>query len=116
MSDSGPACPLCGNALVAARTVNVCHACHATVIDGSLRVSSTGEFRVEQIMEAAALGDAEPQAATVAPGDRSVRCTFCGKSEGDVRKLLSHGPAHICNECVALCADVLRAELGDDWA
>ncbi len=114
MSDPGPACPLCGNALLAARTVTVCHACHTTVIDGSLRVSSTGEFRVDQIMAAAAQVNAGvPPAA--GPGEHGVRCTFCGKGEGDVRKLLSHGSAQICDECVALCAAVLRAELGDDW-
>jgi hypothetical protein len=42
-------------------------------------------------------------------------CCWCSKSSADVKKLLSQGGYHICNECVALCADILRMELGDDF-
>jgi len=42
-------------------------------------------------------------------------CSWCGKSESAAKKLLSNRGAHICNECVALCADIMSAELGDDW-
>jgi hypothetical protein len=91
----------------------VCHTCHGTVVgSGNLLVSSTGEFRVEQIMAAAA----DQAAVAVGPGDApSVRCTWCGKGEGEVRKILSGGSAHICDGCVALCSDVLYSELGEDW-
>jgi hypothetical protein len=81
---------------------------------GNLMVSATGEFRVEQIMAAAA-AEAAP---AVTPGGEPaavVRCTWCGKAESEVRKLLSGGSANICDGCVALCADVLDAELGPDW-
>lgn len=111
---STPPCPLCGQHLVDPRTLAVCHTCHGSVVgSGNLMVSSTGEFRVEQIMAAAAAETAP----AVEPGATppSVRCTWCGKPEGEVRKILSGGSAHICDGCVALCADVLQAELGDDW-
>jgi hypothetical protein len=48
-------------------------------------------------------------------GDAEAACCWCNKIAGNVKKLLSQGSYHICNECVALCADVLRMELGDDF-
>jgi ATP-dependent Clp protease ATP-binding subunit ClpX len=35
------------------------------------------------------------------------RCSFCGKPYGQVKRLFSGHEAYICNECVALCADLL---------
>ena len=45
------------------------------------------------------------------PGN-NVRCSFCGKSQGQVRRLLA-GPngIFICDECIDLCADILDEEL-----
>jgi len=40
-----------------------------------------------------------------------LRCSFCGKSEKDVRKLVAGPAAHICEECVDLCIDLLGEEL-----
>ncbi len=34
-------------------------------------------------------------------------CSFCGKSQHDVEKLIAGNDVHICNECIALCNDVL---------
>lgn len=48
-------------------------------------------------------------------GETEATCCWCSKTAADVKKLLSQGSYHICNECVALCADVLRMELGDDF-
>jgi len=46
-----------------------------------------------------------------------VRCSFCGKTEDHVRKLLS-GPngVYICDECVALCNEILQEEFPEDDA
>ena len=33
------------------------------------------------------------------------RCTFCGKTEHQVRKLVAGPNASICDECIALCVD-----------
>ncbi len=38
------------------------------------------------------------------------RCNFCGKAAQNVRRLFSGHEAYICDECVALCSDVLTAE------
>ena len=41
---------------------------------------------------------------------RSVRCSFCGKGEEQVRKLVAGPGVYICNQCVELCNEVLRKE------
>lgn len=44
-----------------------------------------------------------------------IRCTFCGKTQKQARKLIA-GPAgvFICDECVDICSDILDEELEDD--
>ena len=44
--------------------------------------------------------------------NKLLKCSFCGKSQQEVRKLIA-GPSYvfICNECVDLCNDILRDEL-----
>ncbi|MDR0858357.1 MAG: ATP-dependent Clp protease ATP-binding subunit ClpX [Oscillospiraceae bacterium] len=39
-----------------------------------------------------------------------LRCSFCGKTSNDVVRVLAGKSAFICNECVDLCADMLREE------
>tara|TARA_R110000868_G_scaffold8205_3_gene42638 strand:- start:229021 stop:230295 length:1275 start_codon:yes stop_codon:yes gene_type:complete len=38
-------------------------------------------------------------------------CSFCGKSQHDVRKLIAGNSVYVCNECVDLCNDIIREEL-----
>ncbi len=48
--------------------------------------------------------------------DKNLQCSFCGKSQHDVKKLIAGPSVYICNECVELCRDVLKEEakkLGD---
>ena len=48
------------------------------------------------------------------PEDR-VRCSFCGKSQEQVKKLIAgSGNVFICDECVELCAEILEEELDND--
>lgn len=42
--------------------------------------------------------------------DKVLYCSFCGKSEHDVRKLVAGPSVLICNECIELCMDILREE------
>jgi len=46
--------------------------------------------------------------------DKRMRCSFCNKSQDQVRKLIA-GPngAYICDECVDVCADIIDEELYD---
>jgi ATP-dependent Clp protease ATP-binding subunit ClpX len=43
-------------------------------------------------------------------------CSFCGKSQGEVKKLIAGPGAYICNECVALCNDIIAEELEKERA
>ena len=38
-------------------------------------------------------------------------CSFCGKSQSEVRKLIAGPSVYICDECVELCNDIIREEL-----
>ena len=40
-------------------------------------------------------------------------CSFCGKSQHEVRKLIAGPSVYICDECVELCNDIIREELED---
>ena len=37
-------------------------------------------------------------------------CSFCGKSQHDVRKLIAGPAVYICDECAELCMDIVREE------
>ena len=43
--------------------------------------------------------------------DRSLYCSFCGKSQHEVRKLIAGPSVFICDECVELCNDIIREEI-----
>ncbi|MCK0536464.1 ATP-dependent Clp protease ATP-binding subunit ClpX [Alcanivorax quisquiliarum] len=43
-------------------------------------------------------------------------CSFCGKSQHEVRKLIAGPSVFICDECVDLCNDIIREEVSDDSA
>ena len=41
---------------------------------------------------------------------KTLYCSFCGKSQQEVRKLVAGPTVHICNECVELCVDIIGEE------
>ena len=43
-----------------------------------------------------------------------LQCSFCGKSRDEVRKLISGPKVYICDECIALCNDILAEEWPED--
>lgn len=44
-------------------------------------------------------------------GDKLLYCSFCGKSQHEVRKLIAGPSVYICDECVELCNDIIREEI-----
>tara|TARA_B110000196_G_C21119226_1_gene652253 strand:- start:321 stop:1601 length:1281 start_codon:yes stop_codon:yes gene_type:complete len=46
-------------------------------------------------------------------GERLLYCSFCGKSQHEVRKLIAGPSVFICDECVALCNDIIEEEVLD---
>jgi ATP-dependent Clp protease ATP-binding subunit ClpX len=45
--------------------------------------------------------------------DKLLYCSFCGKSQHEVRKLIAGPSVFVCDECVDLCNDIIREELQD---
>ncbi len=46
----------------------------------------------------------------------SIRCSFCGKSQDEVKKIVAGPGVYICNECVDLCKQIITQELAEDGA
>ncbi|OQW94328.1 MAG: ATP-dependent protease ATP-binding subunit ClpX [Beggiatoa sp. IS2] len=46
--------------------------------------------------------------------DRLLYCSFCGKSQHEVRKLIAGPSVFICDECVELCNDIIREEIHEN--
>jgi len=42
------------------------------------------------------------------------RCSFCGKSQDQVRKLIAGPEVYICDECIGLCNEIILEEMDDD--
>ena len=43
-------------------------------------------------------------------GDSRLKCSFCGKSQDQVKKLIAGPEVYICDECVELCNEILDEE------
>ncbi len=50
------------------------------------------------------------------PGDKHLRCSFCGKSKDTVKKFISGPNVYICNECISLCNEILTEDEDRDSA
>ncbi|MDD3355046.1 ATP-dependent Clp protease ATP-binding subunit ClpX [Zoogloea sp.] len=47
-------------------------------------------------------------------GEKLLYCSFCGKSQHEVRKLIAGPSVFICDECIELCNDIIRDEINAD--
>ena len=45
-----------------------------------------------------------------ASGEKTLYCSFCGKSQHEVKKLIAGPSVFICDECIELCNDIIRDE------
>ena len=46
--------------------------------------------------------------------EKLLYCSFCGKSQDEVRKLIAGPSVYVCDECVELCNDIIKEELEGD--
>ncbi|HFV0818271.1 TPA: ATP-dependent Clp protease ATP-binding subunit ClpX [Streptococcus agalactiae] len=46
--------------------------------------------------------------------DMNVHCSFCGKSQDEVKKIIAGNGVFICNECVALSQEIIKEELAEE--
>ena len=44
-------------------------------------------------------------------GEKVLYCSFCGKSQHEVKKLIAGPSVFICDECIELCNDIIRDEV-----
>ena len=49
-------------------------------------------------------------------GEKLLYCSFCGKSQNEVKKLIAGPSVFICDECIELCNDIVREELQEAQA
>ena len=47
-------------------------------------------------------------------GEKVLYCSFCGKSQHEVKKLIAGPSVFICDECIELCNDIIRDEAPAD--
>ncbi len=45
-------------------------------------------------------------------GQGNLQCSFCGKSQKEVKKLIAGPTVYICDECIGLCNDIIAEEVG----
>ncbi|MFZ2650464.1 MAG: ATP-dependent Clp protease ATP-binding subunit ClpX [Burkholderiaceae bacterium] len=50
------------------------------------------------------------------PSEKVLYCSFCGKSQHEVKKLIAGPSVFICDECIELCNDIIRDEIPVDGA
>ena len=48
----------------------------------------------------------------MASDKKDVRCSFCGRTQDEVKRLIAGPNAYICNECVGICAELIEEEQG----
>jgi ATP-dependent Clp protease ATP-binding subunit ClpX len=48
--------------------------------------------------------------------DANLSCSFCGKSQREVKKLIAGPTVYICDECIELCNDIIAEEYGNEDA
>ena len=47
----------------------------------------------------------------MASKDSGLHCSFCGKSQKEVKKLIAGPNVYICDECIQLCNDIIAEEV-----
>src|SRR6266481_5993789 len=53
-----------------------------------------------------------PEVLHVARTNNLTMCSFCGKTHGEVRKLIAGPGVYICDNCITVCKSILDKELG----
>ena len=43
-------------------------------------------------------------------GDKTIRCSFCGKTQEEVERIIAGPGVYICDECIELCAAIMNEE------
>ena len=74
------------------------------------RAAKTGESYTSALRHVRA---SKREDMNVSTTETLVQCSFCGKSQKQVKKLIAGPGVYICEECIALCNDILIEEMGE---
>ena len=47
---------------------------------------------------------------------KNVKCSFCGKTQENVRKIVAGPGVYICDECIGICKNIVEEDVYDDEA
>src|SRR5690349_6775830 len=74
----------------------------ASVPEGRVRFAHTGDS-----------GRGSTAVARLGDGADLLKCSFCGKSQKQVKKLIAGPGVYICDECIDLCNEIIEEELAE---
>ena len=77
---------------------------------GAGRVKSVRPFPLQGLDWHTGFRQTHRPMADKSTGDKLLYCSFCGKSQHEVRKLIAGPSVFICDECIELCNDIIREE------
>ncbi len=77
--------------------------------------ASFGEHAAAYDAVAAATDQITETLANATSIDLATGCSFCGKPRPQLRRLIAGPGVYVCDECVALCVDILEDEIGETW-
>ena len=64
-------------------------------------------------MDEGVRGREETRVARIGDGGDLLKCSFCGKSQKQVKKLIAGPGVYICDECIDLCNEIIEEELSE---
>jgi ATP-dependent Clp protease ATP-binding subunit ClpX len=79
-----------------------------TVVTGTVKTDKSGGLR-----EAGDRAKESWQVARIGDGGDLLKCSFCGKSQKQVKKLIAGPGVYICDECIDLCNEIIEEELSE---
>ena len=95
-----------------------CHPPRSAITEyGRGLVVSSVFNRVERVADESEPGPARmretPPVARIGDGGDLLKCSFCGKSQKQVKKLIAGPGVYICDECIDLCNEIIEEELNE---
>lgn len=44
------------------------------------------------------------------PSERNIKCSFCGKTQDTVKRIVAGPGVYICDECISLCKNIIEED------
>ncbi|MDT7551483.1 MAG: ATP-dependent Clp protease ATP-binding subunit ClpX, partial [Pseudonocardiales bacterium] len=76
-------------------------------------MAGSNGYRHEGAHPARRMGLGSALMARIGDGGDLLKCSFCGKSQKQVKKLIAGPGVYICDECIDLCNEIIEEELAE---